>query len=106
MVRDIEFHEGVLPFAFHSGSVAEYHMPGLHRCLHEYLSIVGRADAARAVEHLRTREGPQHHDPDLSVHAVLLQTPAVQNRYFHLRTAAWFRIVLGEGLGVDDYWYR
>ena len=106
MVRDIELTTGALPFAFHSGSIAEYHMPGLHNCLHQYLQLVGREDAAAVVEHLRTRQGTPHLNSDLNVHAVLLQTPAVLNRFFHIRTASWFKIVLGEGLGIDDFWYR
>jgi len=33
LVRDKLFHNDELPFSFHTGSMAEYHMPGLWRCI-------------------------------------------------------------------------
>ena len=40
------------------------------------------------------------------MHRILLQNPVVINEFFVHRTEAWFRIVIREGLGFEDYWYR
>ena len=40
------------------------------------------------------------------MHRILLQNPVVINEFFVQRTEAWFRIVIKEGLGFEDYWYR
>ena len=37
---------------------------------------------------------------------VLLQNPVVINEFFVQRTEAWFRIVIQDGLGFSDFWYR
>ena len=106
LVRHMEFNHDELPFAFHTGSMAEYHWPGLWLRIHQALILQGQLEKARAVEHLRTRVGVAQPSPNFNVHSVILDTYALQNQYFVQRTAAWFHIVLEEGLGITDSWRR
>jgi len=100
------FVDNELPIGFHSASLAEFHMPGLHLVLHEYLLLTGNTEDAAVVEHLRTRVGRVPAGATTTVHNVLLRYPSVINEYFVSRTQAWFNIVLKEGMGIKDWWYR
>jgi hypothetical protein len=101
------FLDDELPFAFHTGSMAEYHMPGLYLVLEMVMLRWGRVEEARLCHHIATAaQGAAPTSSTTSIHKILLQFPSIQNEFFVLRTEAWFKIVLKEGLGIDDYWYR
>ena len=105
-LRDSLFYDNELPIAFHTGSMAEYHHPGLYRVLHQALELYGRHEEAQVVLHLKDRRGSPPDRASTTVHQILLQFPTLQNQFFTLRTRAWFKIVLQEGIGITDYWYR
>lgn len=106
LVRHMEFYHNELPVAFHSGSMAEYHWPGLWLRIHQALVIEGQHEKARAIEHLRTRIRVTQPPSNFTVHSVILGTYALQNQYFVHRTEAWFKIVVHEGLGMTESWRR
>jgi hypothetical protein len=56
-LRYLSSSEGSVPVVFHTGSFAEYHMPGLYKVLYEALILFGRLDLAATINHLRTRQG-------------------------------------------------
>lgn len=88
---------------FFTGSCAEYHWPEIHRVLLAALEHSGNDAQANAVRPLA--EGREAIDKGL-VHTTLNEHLVIQNDVFLLRTNAWFKIVMGEGLGFEEHWRR
>jgi hypothetical protein len=94
-----------LPIAFTTGSMAEYHWRELHRILQEVLKLWGKHDEAAVFE--QSKNGEKCLAADASkMHNILNKYAVILNKYFVLRTKAWFELVLRNGLGVDNFWLR
>ena len=94
-----------LPIVFHSCSMAEYHWPEVHRIFLQIFNYHDLPDYAKAVEDLAVgRECAA--DQASKLKEILQRYPAILNQIFVNRTESWFQIVLKEGLGIDEYWYR
>lgn len=94
-----------LPIAFTTGSMAEYHWRELHRILQEVLTLWGYHDEAAVFE--QSKNGEKCLAINASkMHNILNKYSVILNKFFVIRTKAWFEIVLKNGLGVDNYWLR
>ena len=94
-----------LPIAFTTGSMAEYHWRELHRVLYDYFIICDLSDEALVCEPLSIGlpvDGKNHN----KLRNILIDYTCIVNQFFVIRTNGWFEIVLRQGLGIDDYWYR
>lgn len=105
LVRQKVFENDELPVAFITGSMAEFYWPSLHRVLSQAFEVWGRPDLVAAVAPLADGQPPlpQHRT---TVFQLLQRYSTITNQVFVNRTRTWFRIVLQEGLGIEDYWYR
>jgi hypothetical protein len=97
------FYNNELPVIFFIGSCAEYHWPEIHRVLLNALEHAGNVAQANAIRPLA--EGRAATNKGL-VHTTLNENLVIQNEVFLLRTNAWFKIVMGEGLGFEEHWRR
>jgi hypothetical protein len=132
MVRHMRAVHGWYPLAFHTGSCAEWYWRELHAVF--AVAFGARADEAEAAggrgfapvenndegdadcytwaelrdaaEMVMVGDQPLAQSVARRVAAYLARFPNIVNDVFVLRTKAWFEIVLGDGLGITDYWYR
>jgi hypothetical protein len=77
----------------------------VHRCLGKSFRLWGRGAEAEAAEVL-ARGDKTNAEQGRLVYKYLQRYTAIINHVFILRTNAWFELVLKQGVGITDYWYR
>lgn len=94
--------ENELPVFFHTGSFAEIHCKGFRILLEKYMQrtsgITLKVDPTKDLN-------IDNIDADV-FRTALLKNLHLCNWYFIQRTEKWFKLVLQEGLGIDDYFIR
>ena len=91
-----------LPVAFVSCSMAEYHWPEVGRLLHEVLVDVGDCERAAKIKPMQSGGKPDKN----ALGQLVREYTGVLNELFAARAEAFVQIVLRQGLGFSDFWYR
>lgn len=82
-------------------SQSTYYWTDLHRLLEKALRLWNRSNEADILGRAIRGESPQE------LHKILHDNVQILNYFFVLRTKAWFKLVIGQGLlGIEDYWCR